>query len=40
MSPLPAYTTLFGVQGETSVDPPAPADPWIAHWRHLITVGR
>ncbi len=40
MSPLPAYTTLFGVRGESPADPPAPADPWIAHWRHLITVGR
>jgi len=39
-SPLPAYTTLFGVEGAPAPDQPAPADPWVAHWRHRITVGR
>lgn len=40
MSPLPAYTTLFGVEGQASGDAPPAADAWVAHWRHLITVGR
>ena len=39
-SPLPPYTTIFGVEGSTQpADVPA-ADAWVAHWRHLITVGR
>jgi hypothetical protein len=39
-SPLPPYTTLFGVVGETPRDQPAPSPVWVAHWRHLLTVGR
>jgi hypothetical protein len=39
-SPLPPYTTIFGVEGSTPpVDMPE-ADLWVAHWRHLLTVGR
>jgi hypothetical protein len=39
-SPLPPYTTIFGVEGSTPpADVPA-ADSWVAHWRHLLTVGR
>jgi len=39
-SPLPPYTTIFGVEGSAPpADVPA-ADPWVAHWRHLLTVGR
>jgi hypothetical protein len=39
-SPLPPYATIFGV--EDSKPPPdvLAADIWVAHWRHLITVGR
>jgi len=40
MSPLPPYTTLFGVTSETPADAPPPADVWISHWRHLITMRR
>jgi hypothetical protein len=39
-SPLPAYTTIFGVKGEQAADQPPPADVWVGHWRHLVTVGR
>jgi hypothetical protein len=39
-SPLPAYTTIFGVQGEQAPDQPPPHGVWVAHWRHLVTVGR
>jgi hypothetical protein len=39
-SPLPAYTTLFGVAGVEPSGQPEPADVWVAHWRHLVTVGR
>ena len=39
-SPLPAYTTLFGVAGVEPPQQPEPADVWVAHWRHLVTVGR
>jgi len=39
-SPLPPYTTIFGVESSTPpADVPA-ADTWVAHWRHLLTVGR
>jgi hypothetical protein len=39
-SPLPPYTTLFGVVGEVAPAQPAAAPVWVAHWRHLVTVGR
>ena len=39
-SPLPPYTTLFGVVGEAPPAQPARAPVWVAHWRHLLTVGR
>jgi hypothetical protein len=39
-SPLPPYTTLFGVAGIEAAGQPDPAPVWVAHWRHLITVGR
>jgi hypothetical protein len=39
-SPMPAYTTLFGVEGAPQPAQPGPAPAWIAHWRHLVTVGR
>ena len=39
-SPLPPYTTLFGVEGERPQDEPDVASTWVAHWRHRITVGR
>ena len=39
-SPLPPYTTIFGVEGEAPRAQPAPAPAWVAHWRHLLTVGR
>ncbi len=39
-SPVPPYTTLFGVVGEQPADQPDPAPVWVAHWRHLVTVGR
>jgi hypothetical protein len=39
-SPMPAYTTLFGVEGVKLEDEPPVASTWVAHWRHLITVGR
>jgi hypothetical protein len=39
-SPVPPYTTLFGVQSERSVEQPDPAPVWVSHWRHLVTVGR
>ncbi len=39
-SPVPPYTTLFGVVGEQAADQPPPAPVWVAHWRHLVTVGR
>jgi len=38
-SPLPPYTTLFGVAGIEAPGQPDPAPVWVAHWRHLITVG-
>jgi hypothetical protein len=40
MSPLPAYTTIFGVQGRQPADQPDRAPVWVAHWRHRVTVGR
>lgn len=39
-SPVPPYTTLFGVVGEQAADQPAVAPVWVAHWQHLVTVGR
>jgi hypothetical protein len=39
-SPTPPYTTLFGVEGAPDADAPGPADVWVAHWRHRVTVGR
>ncbi len=39
-TPVPAYTTLFGVVGAEDPEAPAPAPVWVAHWRHLVTVGR
>jgi hypothetical protein len=39
-SPMPAYTTLFGVEGAAPADAPPLADPWVMHWQHLVTVGR
>jgi hypothetical protein len=39
-SPLPAYTTIFGVEGEQPADQPDPEPVWVMHWRHLVTVGR
>jgi hypothetical protein len=39
-SPLPPYTTLFGVEGAERADQPDPEPVWVAHWRHLVTVGR
>jgi hypothetical protein len=39
-SPTPPYTTLFGVEGVADPDAPDPADVWVAHWRHRVTVGR
>ena len=39
-SPLPAYTTLFGVAGVEQAGQPEPAGVGVAHWRHLVTVGR
>jgi hypothetical protein len=39
-SPLPAYTTIFGVVGEQAADQPPPAPAWVEHWRHIVTVGR
>jgi hypothetical protein len=39
-SPLPPYTTIFGVEGDAPRAQPAPAPAWVAHWRHLLTVGR
>ena len=39
-SPLPPYTTIFGVEGSTQPDDVPAADAWVAHWRHLLTVGR
>jgi hypothetical protein len=39
-SPMPRYTTLFGVEGAPSADEPGRADTWVQHWRHLVTVGR
>jgi hypothetical protein len=39
-SPVPPYTTLFGVVGEQAADQPDQAPVWVAHWRHLVTVGR
>ena len=39
-SPMPRYTTLFGVEGEARDDEPPVADTWVQHWRHLVTVGR
>jgi hypothetical protein len=40
MSPVPPYTTIFGVAGVQAADQPDPASAWVAHWRHLVTVGR
>jgi len=39
-SPLPPYTTLFGVAGEQASGQPEPARAWVSHWRHIVTVGR
>ena len=39
-SPLPPYTTLFGVAGVEAEGQPDPAPVWVAHWHHLLTVGR
>jgi hypothetical protein len=39
-SPLPAYTTIFGVEGRAPADQPDPAPVWVMHWQHLVTVGR
>ncbi len=39
-SPVPPYTTLFGVVGEQAPEQPPAAPVWVAHWRHLVTVGR
>ena len=39
-SPVPPYTTLFGVVGEAAQHQPDPQPQWVAHWRHLVTVGR
>jgi hypothetical protein len=39
-SPLPAYTTIFGVQGVQAEGQPPPEPAWVMHWRHLVTVGR
>ena len=39
-SPMPAYTTLFGVEGVKLDEEPPLTSTWVAHWRHLITVGR
>jgi hypothetical protein len=39
-SPTPPYTTLFGVEGAPAGDEPPVTDPWVMHWRHLVTVGR
>lgn len=39
-SPTPVYTTMFGVEGAPEADEPPIADPWVMHWRHLVTVGR
>jgi hypothetical protein len=39
-SPMPAYTTLFGVEGAPSADAPPIGGPWVMHWQHLVTVGR
>lgn len=39
-SPMPAYTTLFGVEGVKLDEEPPMTSTWVAHWRHLITVGR
>lgn len=40
MSPMPPYTTLFGVTADTPEDEPDPQPAWVMHWRHLVTVGR
>jgi hypothetical protein len=39
-SPTPPYTTLFGVEGKRPAEEPGLASTWVAHWRHLVTVGR
>jgi hypothetical protein len=39
-SPLPAYTTIFGVEGQSPPAAVPPAEVWVAHWRHLLSVGR
>jgi hypothetical protein len=39
-SPLPAYTTIFGVEGRPPADQPGVEPVWVMHWRHLVTVGR
>ncbi len=39
-SPLPPYTTLFGVEGVVPPSQPPPATVWVSHWTHLLTVGR
>jgi hypothetical protein len=39
-SPMPPYTTLFGVEGAPRGDQPPLAATWVQHWRHLVTVGR
>lgn len=38
--PMPSYTTLFGVTAPRRDDEPSVAPTWVAHWRHLVTVGR
>lgn len=38
--PMPSYTTLFGVTAPRPADEPGIAPTWVAHWRHLVTVGR
>ena len=40
MSPMPPYTTLFGVTTPPRDDEPGPAPAWVMHWHHLVTVGR
>jgi hypothetical protein len=39
-SPMPPYTTLFGVEGGAAAEAPPLAVTWVMHWRHLVTVGR
>ena len=40
-SPVPPYTTLYGVTDERDRgDEPDPRPAWVMHWEHLVTVGR